>query len=234
MLKAIGKYIDTMPIHHLLSQEEARADTVTIEVDRYHDGLDLSGFLFLMRGVTPSGGETESFLLKEVHEDTITLTWEIGAKFTQEAGKLELDLVAYQYAEEADPEVDAPDHLLRFQLPPINVRGLPTAEHILDERSYTNFLLTVREMEKHVEEIYTAITAEDSELRAEVKRLRSELDALDDLIRTEMQTMLADHENRIGTMEKNWVKIVILTEAEYEALTEKEEKTLYVVKDAAA
>ena len=64
MLKAIGKFIDTLPLRTLFSQEERCADTIVIETDRYYNGYDLAGYTFLMRGVTPSGGETEQMLEK--------------------------------------------------------------------------------------------------------------------------------------------------------------------------
>ena len=40
MLKAIGKFIDTLPLMHLLSKGETLSDTVTIEVDRFYDVHD--------------------------------------------------------------------------------------------------------------------------------------------------------------------------------------------------
>ena len=50
VLKAIGKYIDTLPIHDLLRQEEQLADDVTIEIDRFYGRHDLAEFRFFMRG----------------------------------------------------------------------------------------------------------------------------------------------------------------------------------------
>ncbi|MBR3629506.1 MAG: hypothetical protein IKN55_03430 [Oscillospiraceae bacterium] len=125
MLKADGKYIDTLPVQQLLSQEEARVDRITIEVDRYYGTHDLADFLFVMRGILPSGGETEAVLEKETDEDVIRLCWEVGPGFTQEAGTLVLDLFAYRYEEAADPDEDPPDYLLRYQLPPVQVRAVP-------------------------------------------------------------------------------------------------------------
>ena len=95
MLKAIGKFIDTLPLRTLFSQEERCADTIVIETDRYYNGYDLAAYTFLMRGVTPSGGETEQMLEKTVLEDTIRLSWTVAPPFTCEAGTLALDLAAY-------------------------------------------------------------------------------------------------------------------------------------------
>lgn len=264
MLKAIGKYIDTMPVQKLLSQEEARADSVIIEVDRFHGDHDLADFLFIMRGITESGGEAETTLSKFVNDNTIRLTWEIGPAFTKEAGELALDLFAYRYEEMADSTVDAPDYLLRYQLPAIQVRGLPDGTHVLDEQSYTAFLLMIREI--------TAQFIEDtSDIRSELKRVGSEADFHDtvikDVLMPEIQTIretltdsiqselervasVADFHDtvlknvlipelqtikeRVTALEEklvDYVKIVILTQSAYDALPEKEEATLYVVKE---
>ena len=201
MLKANGKYIDTMPVQQLFSQEEARADTIVIEVDRYYGAHDLAEFLFIMRGITPSGGETEAALAKDVREDVIRLSWEVGPKFTEEAGALALDLFAYRYEEEADPEEDPPDYLLRYQLPPVQVRSLPDGSHVLDEQSYTAFLLEVRATaEQALEDIGSA----EGEVHAELAAMQDELDAL--------------------------TPIVILTQAEYDALPSPDPGTLYVIR----
>lgn len=130
MLKAIGKYIDTLPLKGLLSQEESRVDFVIIEVDRFYDEMDLADFTFVMRGVTESGAETEVVLQKRELSKVIRLVWEIGRLFTAEAGKLSLDLVAYCYQNpETDRTQNAPDYVLRYQLPPIEIRGLPDGHY---------------------------------------------------------------------------------------------------------
>ena len=201
MLKANGKYIDTLPVQQLFSQEEARADTIVIEVDRFYGAHDLAEFLFIMRGLTPSGGETEAVLTKDVCADVIRLQWEVGPKFTQEAGTLALDLFAYRYEEDADPEEDPPDHLLRYQLPPVQVRALPDGTHMLDERSYTAFLLEVRATaEQALEDIGSA----EGEVHSELAAMQDEIDAIP--------------------------PIVILTQAEYDALPSPDPGTLYVIR----
>ena len=141
MLKANGKYIDTMPVQQLFSQEEARADTIAIEVDRYYGAHDLAEFLFIMRGITPSGGETEAVLTKEIGEEVIRLSWEVGPKFTEEAGTLALDLFAYRYEEEADPEEDPPDYLLRYQLRRCRCARCRTARMCSMSRATRHFCL---------------------------------------------------------------------------------------------
>lgn len=230
MLKANGKYIDTLPVQQLLSQEENRADTVTIEVDRFHDTHDLSDFLFVMRGITESGGETETVLTKSVGEKTIQLTWEISAGFTQEAGTLSLDLFAYRY----DTEDEAvPDYLLRYQLPPIQVRELPDGSHKLDEQSYTAFLLKVRETaEQAIEEI----TNVSGTIQSEIKRLDRVVEYVDTAV-TEVITPevaeLREQTDELSFTVSRMTPIVILTEEAYQALEVKEENTLYVIRTEA-
>lgn len=208
MLKAKGKFIDTLPVQQLLSREEARVDTISIEVDRFYGTHDLADFLFVMRGITESGGETEAVLTKTVGEDTITLQWEVGPRFTQEAGRLALDLFCYRYEEEADPEEDPPDYLLRYQLPPVQVRELPDGSHVLDETSYTAFLLKVRTV---AAEAITDITAATGSVHRAL---------------AQMNTTISTLQTRVNAIPP----IVILTQAAYDALAVKDPDTLYVIR----
>lgn len=227
MLKAIGKFIDTMPIQQLLSQEEARADSVTIEVDRFYGTHDLKDFIFMMRGISESGGEAEAFLIKEIRERTIRLTWEIGPAFTKEAGTLALDLFAYRYAEEdADPLTDPPDHLLRYQLPSVQVRGLPDGSHVLDEQSYTAFLLLVRETALQV-------ISELTDAKGAVWEAINRIDGVNEFQKDAINSCITEikrNRERIQSLEDGFVPIIILTESEYAQLSEKDAGTLYVVK----
>lgn len=132
MLKANGKFIDTLPLKNLFSLNEHQADIITIEVDSTYAGLDLTGFTFVMRGVTASGTEVKKILTKLALEDDsiLQLIWNVSRDFTGEAGTLFLDLIAYQHHEPIDDPVQTPpDYLLRYQLPPVEIRDIPhTAE----------------------------------------------------------------------------------------------------------
>lgn len=229
MLKAIGKYIDTLPLMRLFSQEERYADTVIIEVDRYHDDYDLSHFRFMMRGITESGGETESILLiEEAQEKVLHLKWRVSPKFTAEGGMLSLDLFAYLYDEEANVQTSPPNVLVRYQLPPVLVRPLPDSKFKLESASYTAFLLEVRS---------TAETAL-AEMRAVRDNftlppgLEARLAAAEGAV--SLLTSMADsHETRILALEQadGGMPIVVLSQSEYDALTDPDEGTLYVVRD---
>ena len=128
MLKANGKFIDTLPLRNLFSLGEHYSDTITIEVDSSYENLDLSGFTFVMRAVTPSGEEVKTILPKIAPDDDryLWLIWNVSRAFTSEAGTLFLDLFAYQYHDPAaDPSETPPDYLIRYQLPPIEIRDIP-------------------------------------------------------------------------------------------------------------
>ncbi len=141
MLKAIGKYIDTLPLTNLISFGEKKADVVPIEVDRFYDSLDLAEFTFMMRGVTESGAETQTELQKMASSDGnyIHLTWYIGSLFTAEPGRLFLDLYAYRY-EPDTPGTEPPDEMIRYQLPPVEIRKIPEGtREATDKESYEAF-----------------------------------------------------------------------------------------------
>ena len=127
MLKANGKFIDTLPLKHLFSLGEHHSDVITIEVDSVYENLDLSDFTFVMRGITPSGTEVQKTLSKIAPEDEnyLYLIWNLTSDFTNEAGSLFLDLYAYKYLPNTDQSENPPDYLLRYQLPPIEIRNLP-------------------------------------------------------------------------------------------------------------
>ncbi len=186
MLKAIGKFIDTLPLKHLLSLEESQADTVIIEVDRYYNHHDLMNFVFVMRGVTESGTETQTELAASgfADEDTIRLTWNISSLFTTEPGTLFLDLLAYQYE---DPETDAsqnpPDYILRYQLPPVQIRDIPKGtSEATDQDNYTAFWIQVKTALSNLQTAVAAQSAQIQELQNRISILvmtKAEYDELD-------------------------------------------------------
>jgi hypothetical protein len=243
VLKAVGKYIDTLPITELLSQEEALADTVVFEVDRFHGSHDLSEFTFIMRGITESGGETETELSVDVEEQVLRLTWEISALFTAEAGTLALDLMAVRYGEGQDPSENPPTYVLRYQLPPVQVRGLPDADSVLDSQSYTAFLLEVRASANDAVAMINKLTAdfetESGQLYAErIEAMEQELKAMRDTVDYDhnmiIQLISQVTQNTQSIMElqssvQDATPIVELSQEEFDALDSPETGTLYVI-----
>lgn len=208
MLKAIGKFIDTLPLKNLLSLEENHADTVIIEVDRVHDTLDLSEFTFIMRGITPSGLESQTELHKELSQDgnSLLLTWHISSLFTTEPGTLFLDLFAYKYNSITGVQ-NPPDYLLRYQLPPVEIRNIPAKTgDASDEQGYTAFYIEVKEQLRALQDA----TGEQG------TSIRSILFAL------------GDHTTRLAELQGR-IDILVMTQEEYNALESPDAHTLYVL-----
>lgn len=197
VLKAIGKYIDTLPVNELFSQEEHLADTVTFEVDRFYNGYDLAKFTFFMRGVTESGGEAQTELTVTEDEDTVQLHWHVNDSFTAEAGTLSLDLYGACYAADADPAEDMPEAIIRYQLPPVQVRALPDSEGTLDSHSYTEFLLEVKAAANDGAAVIEQKTAEFEENYGSYEERLAVLETK----LTAMERMMQDHENRLDVLE---------------------------------
>lgn len=221
ILKAIGKCIDTLPIRDLLSQEEAMADAVTFEIDRFHNDEDLAEFAFWMRGVTESGGESESPLTMEILETVIRLQWLVDGNFTVEAGTLSLDLYGCRYAENAVPAEDPPECIIRFQLPAIHVRGLPESDSILERHSYTDFLLEVKAT---VNDGIAMIEAETAAFEEKIPDYDAQMAEMQTKL-TAMEHRLEDLENRMDAM----MPITVMTAEEFNALDAPDDGTLYVV-----
>lgn len=219
ILRAKGKYIDTLPMADLLSQEEKLMDWIVFEVDRIYEGFDLADYTFVIRGVTASGGETQAELLPEVLTDTLRLPWQVGKDFTAEGGTLALDLFAYWYADPAsDPAVTAPTRILRYQLPPVHVRPLPACDHVLDSQSYTAFLAEVKET---AEQGITEMTTISTDFAAAAEDFAQRLTALESSVHALKQQLDA------------MTPVTVLTESEYAALDAPAEDVLYVVREDA-
>ncbi len=217
ILKAIGKFIDTLPINDLLSQEEHKADLVTFEVKRFYQEQDLAAFSFFLRGVTESGGETQTALYVQTAEDFLHLHWLVSEDFTAEAGTLSLDLYGCRFAK----DTDTPECIIRFQLPPVQVRGLPESETILDSHSYTEFLLEVKSA---ANDGVAMIQAETAAFEEKIPDYDKRMDDMT-VILIAMQHQLADLQSRMDAM----TPITALTQSEFDALEMPDEGTLYIV-----
>ncbi len=223
LLKANGKCIDTLPISSLFTQEEAYADTIVFEVDRHYNGMDLAEFAFTMRGVTESGGEAQSELQVTVDEEVLQLRWNVSEQFTAEGGTLQLDLLAVKYDDsEADPAADAPDHILRYQLPPVQVRALPDSDRVMDNASYTAFLLEVKETAENGIAEMSAILTEFESQQTDYDQQLTDMEKHLQTLKTRVDT----HDEQIAAI----TPIAVLTQTEYDALEAPDESTLYVIK----
>ena len=75
ILQANKKFIDTSHVAHLLTAGEKYADKLVFSVERFYQETDLSGCLFVMRGVNSAGNLALETLSQEVMETEIRLTW---------------------------------------------------------------------------------------------------------------------------------------------------------------
>lgn len=91
-LTAQGKFIDSSPLYHLLSENEHFAEKIEFELDLYNDGISLTNCTFLMIAINSNGEKIERALTKTVQDDKIFLTWEIRNEFTKVSGLLKLEL----------------------------------------------------------------------------------------------------------------------------------------------
>ncbi|MDE6088983.1 MAG: hypothetical protein K2G25_11460 [Oscillospiraceae bacterium] len=147
VLKGYGKFIDTTPLRNRLTQGESLVDVVFFYLDRYCHYQDLLNFLFVIRGILPSGKQVEAVLAVDNYVSGIVACWKIKKEFTEEAGELLLDLCAYAYQNkekntkflasekwgaslQRDLVADPPDYVLHYQLPAITIRAIP--ERILE------------------------------------------------------------------------------------------------------
>lgn len=78
ILQANKKFIDTSHVAHLLTAGEKYADKLVFSVERFYQETDLSGCLFVMRGVNSAGNLALETLSQEVMETEIRLTWNVS------------------------------------------------------------------------------------------------------------------------------------------------------------
>lgn len=93
-LKTIGKRLATEPIKASLVQGENGVNRMEIHTPRYLDDMELTDFVFKIRGNDSKGALVEQVLEKTVTDGEIILIWEVSARFTAVAGPLALELDA--------------------------------------------------------------------------------------------------------------------------------------------
>lgn len=136
ILQANQKFIDASNVAHLLTAGEKYADTLTFSVDRQYHGKDLSGCLFVIRGVNSAGNLSLQTLSQETTDTAILLTWNISPAFTAVSGMLALEIVCY----------DSDSMILKYTITPMQVR-----QSVLEE--YSGGVDAVEEALKEMEQI---------------------------------------------------------------------------------
>lgn len=138
ILQANKKFIDTSHVAHLLTAGEKYADKLVFSVERFYQETDLSGCLFVMRGVNSAGNLALETLSQEVMETEIRLTWNVSPAFTAVSGMLALEIVCY----------DNSDRILKYTVTPMQVKA-----SVLEE--YSGGVDTIEEALKEMERILT-------------------------------------------------------------------------------
>lgn len=136
ILQANQKFIDASNVAHLLTAGEKYADTLTFSVDRQYHGKDLSGCLFVIRGVNSASNLSLQTLSQETTDTAILLTWNISPAFTAVSGMLALEIVCY----------DSDSMILKYTITPMQVR-----QSVLEE--YSGGVDAVEEALKEMEQI---------------------------------------------------------------------------------
>ena len=138
ILQANKKFIDTSHVAHLLTAGEKYADKLVFSVERFYQETDLSGCLFVMRGVNSAGNLALETLSQEVMETEIRLTWNVSPAFTAVSGMLALEVVCY----------DNSDRILKYTVTPMQVKA-----SVLEE--YSGGVDAIEEALKEMERILT-------------------------------------------------------------------------------
>lgn len=205
---AQGKNIPTYSFAHLFVQGENCADTLTFVVDGSYGGNDLSSCDFCIVGISDERWESRQVLLPEICGDKIRLSWKVSNTFTQNSGKLELELRASR----------GDELVLKYEMEPVYVRAALSGENA-----------PTPDM---AEQVISDIMRTAADGMADVAEAKNS--ALNEL-QTKMDEFgLEETEERLDKMEADTAvylarpEVIALTQAEYDRLTPKTD-SLYVI-----
>ncbi len=198
---AKGKNIPTYAFGNLFTEGECYADTITFKIERYHEGLDMLGFSFSIKGVNESGYEALQTLLPRDDGEYVALDWRVSSYFTVRAGKLALELRASTDTEEADSVI------VKFTMPPVSVNPSPEGSNtVIPDTS---------------EQLLSEITEAVSSGLAEIKET---IDSFD-ISATEERLDIMDENISVFLARP---EVIPVTQNEYDT-TEHKENSLYVI-----
>lgn len=205
---ALGKNIPTYSFGRLFVQGEHCADKITFVVDRSYGGNDLSECDFCMIGISEGKWESCQILTPVVCGGKIKLEWTVSNTFTQNSGKLELELRASKNDE----------LVLKYDMQPVYVKPTLDGENApLPDVS---------------EQIISDIAAAAVQGIEDIGGARNA--ALENLQQKMDEFGLEETEERLNKMEADTAvylarpEVIALTREEYEALTPKAD-SLYVI-----
>lgn len=94
VLKAVGKYIETLGISTLLTHGEKNADIIYFQLDKIYDTIDLSSCEFVLRVQNSKDIKIDITLEKHLTDNHIMLKFIADETITAVNGKLKLELRA--------------------------------------------------------------------------------------------------------------------------------------------
>lgn len=114
---AKGKNIPTYSFGNLFIQGERLADTIILSVERYYNDTDISEYKFMIVGLTEDNTEVNQVLVsKRADNKYIRLKWNVSGDFTANAGKLRLELRAF---ETVNDEIHT---IIKYDMPAVHVK----------------------------------------------------------------------------------------------------------------
>lgn len=113
---ARGKNIPTYSFGNLFVEGEKFADTINILLERFYNNTDISGYKFMIVGLTEDNYEANQVIIPEITDDYVNIKWNVSEDFTARAGKLRLELRAF---EESDGVINT---VIKYDMSPVNVK----------------------------------------------------------------------------------------------------------------
>lgn len=111
-----GKNIPTYSFGNLFVQGEKFADTINIFLERFYNNTDISGYNFMIVGLTEDNYEANQGIIPEVTDDYVNIKWNVSEDFTARAGKLRLELRAFLETAGVVTTV------IKYDMSPVNVK----------------------------------------------------------------------------------------------------------------
>ena len=111
-----GKNIPTYSFGNLFVQGEKFADTINIFLERFYNNTDISGYNFMIVGLTEDNYEANQGIIPEVTDDYVNIKWNVSEDFTARAGKLRLELRAFVETAGVVTTV------IKYDMSPVNVK----------------------------------------------------------------------------------------------------------------
>lgn len=210
---ANGKNIPTYSFGNLFIQGEKFADTVFISLERFYNSSDISGYKFMVAGLTEDDYEINQIIMPEsTGEKFIRLKWNVSGDFTAHAGKLRLELRAF---EETDGEINT---IIKYDMPTVNIK--PTINGINEPLPDTN--------EQFINSI-SVVTADCLE------QLQDSADSFTVWVQGKIDSFNLDEvENRLDSMEADTAvylarpEVIPVTRSQYNSTVHKKD-ALYVI-----